>query len=202
MKICRNIHENRQKYVVNIGKYRQKYVLKLEINKLEICRNIHENRQVVIDVIGDANDNNTFGLILTIYIPSIYTYFKHIYTYLYIFSCIFLLISTYLPHISTYFYIFTPIFMYISTYFYIFTPIFYMQSITSITTCLGYYLPRPDPHNSVLLYYSLPQKCGTFIEYIIKRHYVANNDTEVCYFTDNSKVRCFIKSTSNTSSEV
>merc|ERR1712030_209933 len=31
------------------------------------------------------------------YLPHISTYFKHIYTYLYIFSCIFLLISTYLP---------------------------------------------------------------------------------------------------------
>ena len=38
---------------------------------MQICRNIHENRQVVIDVIGDANDNNTFGSILTIYIPKI-----------------------------------------------------------------------------------------------------------------------------------
>merc|ERR1712208_96131 len=44
------------------------------------------------------------------------------------------------------------------------------SAITSITTCLGYYLPRPA--------------------------------TKVCYFTDTSKVRCFIKSTSNTSSEV
>merc|ERR1712208_83932 len=44
------------------------------------------------------------------------------------------------------------------------------SAITSITTCLGYYLPRPA--------------------------------TKLCYFTDTSKVRCFIKSTSNTSSEV
>merc|ERR1712055_1075643 len=33
-----------------------------------------------------------------LYLPHISTYFKRIYTYFYIFSCIFLLISTYLPH--------------------------------------------------------------------------------------------------------
>merc|ERR1712090_81547 len=90
------------------------------------------------------------------------TYFKHIYAYFCIFSCMFIPIFKY---ISTYFYIFLliciylvlfscislHIFMYISTYFYIFT------------TKVWHFVT--DCHKSVLFYYRLPQKCGILLQF-------------------------------------
>merc|ERR1712105_304618 len=93
-----------------------------------------------------------------------YTYFKHIYTYFYIYLPIFtwiivskVLISTYiylyLPHISTYFHV----------YFYLFSCIFLL-----ISTYLLLFL-----HISTYIYLYLPHKCGILLQFA----------TKVCCFT-------------------
>merc|ERR1712215_94805 len=83
-------------------------------------------------------DYSTQSTYFYLYLP-IFTYIYHIFLPI---LNIFIHISTYFYIFTTYFYLFSciflHIFMYISTYFYIFT-----------------YLPRPDPHNSVLLYRSV-----------------------------------------------
>ena len=67
-----------------------------------------------------------------------------------------------------------------------------MAAITSITTCLVYYLPRPDPHNSVLLYYSLPQKCGTLQQKYVPEnlvHFIYVPDVPVIWYKSGTKTR-------------
>merc|ERR1712030_248044 len=117
------------------------------------------------------------------------------------FSCIFLLISTYLPHISTYFHVYFYLFLHIYCYFlhaehyiYYYLPRVLPASARSPQKCVVLLQIATkvccfttDCHKSVLFYYRLPQKCGILLQF----------DTKVCYFTDTSKVRCFIKSTSN-----
>merc|ERR1711936_636718 len=109
---------------------------------------------------------------------------------------IFLPILNIFIHISTYFhvyfYIFSCIFLLISTY--LPQKCGILPQITTKVCCIYHSLPvfTYIYHKSVVFYYSLPQKCVVLLQIA----------TKVCYFTDTSKVRCFIKSTSNTSSEV
>merc|ERR1712208_88458 len=67
------------------------------------------------------------------------------------------LISTYIYHI------FLPIFMYISTYFHV-----YFYLFLHIYSYLYIFLPifTYIYHISVVFYYSLPQKCGIYVNYI------------------------------------
>merc|ERR1712208_283193 len=96
---------------------------------LKTCYNTSRVERQSFAVSGSKELTKLYNLHLFITLgcePHISTYFKHIYTYFYIFSCIFLLISTYLPHISTYFhvyfYIISCIFLLISTYIYLYLP--------------------------------------------------------------------------------
>merc|ERR1712208_107078 len=119
--------------------------------------------------------------------------FTHISTHFHVYFFLFL-------HI---YHIFLPIFMYIYTYFHV-----YFYLFLHIYTYIY--------HKSVVFYNRLPQKCVVLLQIATKVWYfttvyrylphkcgiLLQFDTKVCYFTDTSKVRCFIKSTSNTSSEV